>query len=385
MKRVHVAIIKTIFVLSYLLIGCGFVFCNSPMHPTSQLDYVKREIERKSEPIYSAFIALSTKADFHINNYKHHAVRQYSVPGLTGEQQNDSLSSVTGRYIQDDGFWAYCYALMYELTDNDKYGQKAIFYLDSWANINKTFANDNARLAIPAGGAGLMNAALLMNDKEIWNNRSKRKFHKWAKNVYRKTCYSTIHFDNNCTDWDYYGLLLLASLSNDEKEIKKISSIVQARMETSIGENGRMEKEYMRGTIKGDDFDVSPGINGLWYSYFSLAPITASAWIIYNQTGENLFEWEGKNGASIKKAIDFLYYYYINYEDWIHPKPSRGFSEEGVNYMWPENLFEAMTGIYKEIDYYNYLEKWRPIMYCSHNFAWTFPSLMPIKIGIYEK
>ena len=48
--------------------------------------------------------------------------------------------------------------------------------------------------------------------------------------------------------------------------------------------------------------------NGLWYTYFSLAPMTASFWVTYNLTGENLFLWE-QEGKSVKKALDYLLRY----------------------------------------------------------------------------
>ena len=55
--------------------------------------------------------------------------------------------------------------------------------------------------------------------------------------------------------------------------------------------------------------------NGIWYTYFSLAPMTASFWVAYYLTGENLFLWE-QEGKSVKKALDYLLRYQKSPSEW---------------------------------------------------------------------
>ena len=123
--------------------------------------------------------------------------------------------------------------------------------------------------------------------------------------------------------------------------------------------------------------------NGIWYTYFSLAPLTASCWVIYNQTGEDLFTIQ-KDSASIKKALDYLLYYNQHPQEWKYFKdPATGHTYTEVGF-WPANLLEAMYGIYGEKTFDDFVAPHRPILYQKHDFAWTFPTLMPLSLNHYQ-
>jgi hypothetical protein len=101
--------------------------------------------------------------------------------------------------------------------------------------------------------------------------------------------------------------------------------------------------------------------------------------LVYNLTGENLFEAEC-SGVSIKKALDYLFYYNQHPEEWKwHDKPNTG-----VSGRWPYNLFEAMSGIYGDSGYVEFVRDSRPLLYPVHHFAWVFPTLMPVSLDGYR-
>jgi hypothetical protein len=103
--------------------------------------------------------------------------------------------------------------------------------------------------------------------------------------------------------------------------------------------------------------------------------MTAAVWLVYNLTGENLFVLE-ENSTSIKKALDYLAYYNQHPAEWSwNSNPNTG-----KNDVWPENLLEAMAGIYKDKNYEEYVGNSRPVIYYKHHFAWVFPTLMPVKL-----
>jgi len=123
--------------------------------------------------------------------------------------------------------------------------------------------------------------------------------------------------------------------------------------------------------------------NGIWYTYFSLAPLTASMWVIYNETGENLFFAE-KNGASVKKALDYLLYYNQHPQEWKYFKDPVTGNSKAMYGFWPGNLLDAMSPIYDDARYRDYVKPYLPIMYSRHDYAWTFPTLMPLSLKGYK-
>ncbi len=119
--------------------------------------------------------------------------------------------------------------------------------------------------------------------------------------------------------------------------------------------------------------------NGIWYTYFSLAPITASMYVIYNSNGENIFELK-EGERSVRKALDYLLYFSQHPAEWPwYKNPNAGSPD-----LWPGNLMEAMSGIFEEPKYATYVEASRPVCYPTHHFAWTFPTLMRAKLTFKE-
>ncbi len=95
--------------------------------------------------------------------------------------------------------------------------------------------------------------------------------------------------------------------------------------------------------------------------------MTAACWLVYNLTGENLFVWE-HNDASLKKALDYMFYFHQHPSEWKwDTRPNLGTHET-----WPDNLLEAMAGIYNDASYLQYVESSRPHIYPLHHFAWSF-------------
>ena len=353
-----------LLLFSVLFLGAfGDSFAHqSAMHPYGQIRYVRMLISKKAEPCYSAYLQLRNKADSLLGTCDH-ALADFSVPGFYIDPEGHRKSK---RALSDDGFAAYACALAYRLSDDRRYGEKACFFLDAWASKNQSYSGADGELVMTYSGTALLIAAELMFDSPIWEEADRQKFNYWVERVYRQAANSIRIRKNNWGDWGRFGSLLCASLFNDDKELSTNIKLIKSDLEQRIAPDGRMIEEIKRGK------------NGIWYSYFSLTPITASCWIIYNSTGENLFI-SLKEGARIKSALDYLLYYSK------HPSEWKWFSNprSGENEPWPENLFEAMSGIYKEKDYIDFVKDERPIVYSFHHYAWTFPSLMPLMIGPY--
>jgi hypothetical protein len=258
--------------------------------------------------------------------------------------------------------------LAYRLSDKEVYGKKACELLNAWSVINKKYSEYDGSLVMAYSGTGLLNAALLMKKQAIWKESDKLQFGQWVTQVYNKSAEEIRYRKNNWADWGRYASLLSAAYLGNKEEIAKNTTLIKSDLALKIAVDGSMPEEVKRGE------------NGIWYTYFSLAPITASAWIIYNETGEDLFHAEIQK-ASIKKALDYLLVYSKNPEEWPHfQNPNKATSKTGLD-EWPCNLFEAMGGIYGDASFEAYAKKYRPIIYRRHHYAWTFPTLMPCEWG----
>lgn len=326
------------------------------MYSDTQFLYVKQQLSSKNATIIKGYQQLKEEADKALKSSSH-ALEDFNVPG----RYIDSLAHVkNSKSLQTDAFNAYACALIYRLKGEKRYGFKAIELLNSWANKNKRFSEFDGSLVMAYSGTGLMNAALLMKNEKIWKDNDKDTFKKWTKDVYKRAADSIRYRKNNWADWGRYASILSASFLSDKNEIILNCNLIKSDISKKIANDGSMPEEIIRGE------------NGLWYTYFSLAPITASAWVIYNETGENLFEMNF-DGINIKKALDYLLYYSIHYDKWPHCDKINRPTEGG----WPYNLFEAMGKIYNDNNYTNFTRKKQPIIYNHHHYAWSFPTLMP--------
>lgn len=337
------------------------------MHPKQQIDFVKKQLKAKKEPYTSAYKALISKADSALL-VEQHAVADFSIPGFYQDKDGHRKTSLA---LQVDGFSAYSCALAYQLSGKTKYADKAVYFLNAWASVNKKYSQLDGSLVMSYSGTTLMISADLLKDYKKWKPQDVAQFKLWTKNVFREAANSIRFRNNNSGDWSRLASILADTYLDDQEDLQKNIALIKNDLFDKLAPDGHMVEEVKR---QG---------KGIWYTYFSLAPLTASSWVIYNQTGENLFA-ATKNGASFKKSLDYLHYYNQHPEEWkFFKNPATGavYTETGF---WPANLLEAMNGIYQSPEYEQYLAPYRPIMYPKHDYAWTFPTLMPLRLNGYQ-
>lgn len=354
---------RIILVFLICLLGVARIYGIDSMHPQKQIAYVKAKIENKEVPYFQAYQQLLVYADS-IMNHSHQALADFAVPGYYDRPREHRANSLA---LQQDAFAAYACALAYRLSDNKKYGVKAIYFLNAWASVNKKYSEHDGVLVMSYSGSGLMMAAELMGASKIWKGKDKKDFSAWVTLVYRDACNSIRGHKNNWADWGRFGSILAGSFLGDKAGIEENIRLIKSDLFIKIAADGSMPDEVVRGN------------NGIWYTYFSLAPLTASCWVVYNLTGENIFAME-QSGKSIKKALDYLLYYNQHPKEWKwDTNPNVGRSN-----LWPFNLIEAMSGIYHDSSYADYVREQRPLFYPVHHFAWVFPTLMPVTLNSYN-
>lgn len=330
------------------------------MHPIAQLRHVKYNVARKEEPYLMAYKKLILDADEIIDQgQEEQAVADFNVPGYYG---NEEAHRAAVAPLLNDSYASYANALAYRLSGDRKYGEKAIYFLNAWSGKNKKYSGGDGALAMARSGSGLMIAAELMSGTELWSMAERNQFKYWVIDVYEKAGNSIRSKQNNWGDWGRYASIISASFTENGAEVDENIRLIKSDLFDRIDADGHMPHE------------VSRGGTGTWYTYFSLSPLTAACWIAYNVTGENIFTMESAQGASIKKAVDYILYYSKNIAEWPwDPNPERGTPQK-----WPGNLVEALNGIYNDSAYSSYVAGSRPIVYNDHHFTWTFPTLANI-------
>lgn len=334
------------------------------MHSKDQLAFVKKQIKAKKQPYYNAYLQLLGKADTAFLHEKH-ALADFNVPGYYIEPQVHRKNSAG---FQSDAFDAYACALAYQLSGQKKYAEMSLEFLMAWANLNTKYSNYDGSLVMAYSGTAMIMAGELLLNYKGWKATDKEKYLTWVKNVYLKSCIEIRNRKNNWADWGRLGSALCAYLLDNQAEMNEVVRLVKSDIFHKIESDGHMPEETRREK------------NGIWYTYFSLAPVTATCYVVYNSTGENLFLLK-EGDKSIKKALDYLLYYSQHPSEWPWYKDPN----QGRPVSWPGNLMEAMGGIYGEPKYIQYIESYRPLCYSSHHFAWSFPTLMPAWLSFPEK
>lgn len=330
------------------------------MHPAKQIESVKKLIKAKSQPTFDAYRQLIGKADS-AGMHEYHALADFKVPGAYIDPAMHRKNSAG---LQSDSFDAYACALAYQLSGDKKYAERSLGFLMAWANLNEKYSDYDGSLVMAYSGTAMIMAAELLLDYKKWKSTDREKFFTWVRNVYLKSCTEIRTRKNNWADWGRLGSVLCAQLLDNEAEMTETVRLIKSDLFHKIADDGHMPEETRREK------------NGIWYTYFSLAPITASMYVVYNSTGENLFTVTDSE-KSLKKAIDYLFYFNQHPDEWKWFKNPN----QGSPTSWPGNLLEAMAGIYGAPEYVGYVEKSRPLCYPKHHFAWSFPTLMPAKLN----
>ncbi|CAF1165087.1 unnamed protein product [Adineta ricciae] len=336
------------------------------MHPQQQIDFVRTKVSQREQPYYDAYTQLIKSADAAFN-HSTHELADFSVPGY---YVNATMHQKNSAGLQSDSFDAYACALAYHLSGfQTKYADQSLRFLRAWAHVNNKYSDYDGTLVMAYSGPGMVIAGELLYHYHGWNPVDQQKYLQWVKNVYLKASNEIRTRTNNWADWGRFGSILSGYLLENSTEIAENIRLIKKDLFHKIAQDGHMPEETKREA------------NGIWYTYFSLAPITAACWVAYRATNENLFTNFTQGTASIKLALDYLHYYNMNPNFWPwYPNPNKGSPSS-----WPGNLLEAMAPIYGSDSFVDYVKAARPLIYRKHHFAWTFPTLMRTQLGDYPK
>lgn len=332
------------------------------LYSKEQIDFVRKKIAAGEEPWASAFNKLISDADAWIDE-EPSPVAHWYVPGYytnaSGHQQNRKV-------MLDDLKSAYACGLAYQFTGKTKYADQTIRILNAWARTTRTIGSEDSGLVASYVGNGFPMAAAFVKDYKGWDPADKGYFDSWLKNVFRGF-FGGNPVSNNAGDWRIFARMAIDAYLGDISNIQNDAERMKNRIADNISENGELPHENARGNA------------GIWYTYFALAPMTAIAQIIYNTTGEDLFNYTAPNGRNLKMALDKHLTYCKDKSLWPY---GGGYIGGNSSTSWNYMLYEATAGIYNDKLYLDYVKEQRPINGPRvdnddyHHMAWFYPTLM---------
>jgi hypothetical protein len=321
-----------------------------------------------AEPWATAYRDMISKSDSCLNHESQLAVehttflngkRVFMVPGFYS-QDKGAAHIAKSKPLADDAYYALLCAMRWMYTGDASYQQKAIDLLAPWTQTTVSSAEDTY-LVMTYAGVGLLLAADILR----WGGDGTwfAPFKTWATAQFHVAA-STKYTDsvNNHRSWGLYGELVYAHLVDNETLFRSRTDQLYAHINASIDGDGFMPREVEREN------------NGLWYTAFSLAPISSAVQAVNNVLGSSVAPPAGTN-ERLRHAIQNFIYYNAHPAEWTGYQPM---SSTHVT-----SLYEGLAGMLTSQELSVKAVPERPILGGQRSdgsgtqfFAWNFPTLM---------
>ena len=186
---------KTILVLFSALLGFFFCRCTTQTtvpseyktdafkHPgmaqsAEDLEYMREMVQKGVEPWKKAYenLQAQTSLDYEVTAIAYISVGSYGA------------NSIGGREYGRSGTNAYNHAMMWYITKDRRYADKAIEILDAWAQTLRGFDDNNAKLNVALTGSEYMNAAeIIRHTGAGWSEKGIEQFKRSILTVFYPT------------------------------------------------------------------------------------------------------------------------------------------------------------------------------------------------------
>jgi hypothetical protein len=205
-------------------------------------------------------------------------------------------------------------------------------------------------------GTAFVTTAEVLSGDPKWSATDRAQFTHWTNTVLRDV--ATIEARaHNWGSWGVFAGLAGAHWRGDAQAIARHGTRLRALIDSQIDDSGNLPLELARGS------------KGLWYTYFSLAPLTHAAYVLRNATGEDLFRWQPPSGGSLEQALDRFYAMARSPGSMEPPQPSN----------WGGDLLFAMGSFYGESSW----TAWANPPFAAGNSAWKASDvLMPTRAPV---
>jgi Alginate lyase len=222
-----------------------------------------------------------------------HPSRALDIPGTDGP-------------FVDDARRAYGLALAYVVTGEERYAEAAARTIAAWVDTMKTTRNTcpdsgacQTSLIVGRTGPGFAMAADLIRESAAWTPADQQALMTW---VHDKLLPAASTRPNNWGDAGVFLRVVAADFSGDHAAFDDALETWRSFVDL-IERDGNIPEESRRGEL------------GILYTQQALQYKVAVA-VIAERRGIDLWEYRGKAGGSLKRAIDRLAYYWTRPSRW---------------------------------------------------------------------
>jgi hypothetical protein len=259
----------------------------------AQIERARLALAAGAEPWTGAWARLLARAERGLDEAPS-PVADFHVPAY---YEDESGHEAAKRRLRDDVNAAYSCALVHQIgfgldaAAREQYGAKARALLDAWARTNRAVSGPDGRLVMAYVGTAFASSAELLGDDPAWGEAARARFTQWVETVLLDTAVIESR-TNNWGSWGVLAGLAGAHWREDEAAFSRHAARLRELIDLQIDPSGILPRESGRGE------------KALWYTYFSLAPLTHAAEILRSTTGEDLFGWEPPSSGSLVQALD---------------------------------------------------------------------------------
>jgi hypothetical protein len=286
----------------------------------ARLDTLKQRIEQQTEPTYSAWLDLKSRAETLLDRQPH-APEHWYVPGYYRDAAGHSRAK---QGLQDDANAVYELALCWRMTGDERYARSAVYLIDGWViTIKSTSQKDDSTLSFSYHfPAMIFGADLLASCPEFSPDR---------QDAFRHFCretalpLNTMDRSNNWGNWGLVLVLACARYLDDDELLERGEQRWKELLDRQIDNRGHLHHEVRR----------SGGMRGIWYSHFSLFPQTVAAEIL-RLAGRDLYDWRSPEGHTLRRAFE----------------PLAGWSRDPASFPYWDGDPSQLTGV----TYFSYFE-----------------------------
>ena len=327
----------------------------------ARLKTLKARVEAKTEPTYSAFLQLKKYADAALTRESHVPEKWY-VPGYYHDAEGHQKAK---NGLADDANGAYSLALMFRITGDEKYALAATKFINAWAKLEEMDRKDDSTLSFNYHFPALIFAADLLKNWQGWPQEKQAAFKTFVRD--KAMPMNTMSAHNN---WGSWGLVLWfagATYLNDKAAFDKGIARYKEFIEKQMAEDGHLPLEVGR--------NGGVGERGLWYTHFSLMPLTIAAEIA-RVNGVDLFDYEAPNKRTLRAAFERSAPWTRDPQTFPYFKPKKEDEKQlGFDYV---SYWEILNTHWPSADATAVLQKKRPLSasHCTPFLTFTHGDLL---------
>jgi len=263
------------------------------------------------------------------------------------------IKGTEGAFV-DDTATAYGLALTYVITGDKQYGQAAARFIMAWVDTTtstrNTCRNDGScqtSLIIGRAAPGFVFAADLLRDSGLLDSAAEGRFRTWLRKVILPTA---SELPNNWGDAGTFMRVAVTDYLGDKAGFAAALEKWRSLMDL-VAADGHIPLEVARGSA------------GMGYTQEALDYKVAVA-VIASRRAVDLWSYVGKDGGSLKRAVDYLARYMRNKSGWpwtnhVRRRP-------------PSDMWELAYARWHDSDYRRLVNERRPYGVLGHSAVrWT--------------